>query len=139
VNLFNRDRGAAENGAGPPAPAPEEIPVLDLQVLEEMGIVPGSVPGSLPSEIIAIFLREESPRMERLAGLASERNVPALVQAAHNVAGSSAIIGARQTQEAAIALELAARAQAWPDVAAHLAALEAAWTRLRAALVPYQR
>jgi HPt (histidine-containing phosphotransfer) domain-containing protein len=112
--------------------------VLDLGVLEEMGIIPGSGAGSLPSDIITIFLREERPRMEKIVGLAVERRVPELAQAAHNVAGSSAILGARQVQATAIALELAVRAEDWPAVAEHLMALLGAWARLEVALTSYR-
>jgi HPt (histidine-containing phosphotransfer) domain-containing protein len=130
--------GAAQSPGRPAAP-PAELAVLDLGVLRDMGIVPGSGPGSMPSEIIALFLREERPRVERLAGFAAERKVQDLAQAAHNVAGSCAILGARQVQAAAISLELATRALDWPAVAVRLAELLAGWVRLEAALVPYRK
>ena len=129
-------------GQPPPAPQSSDVPVdpevLDLGVLEEMGIIPGSGAGSIPSDIITIFLREERPRMEKIVGLAVERKVPELAQAAHNIAGSSAILGARQVQVTSIALELAVRAQDWPAVATHLTALLSAWGRLEEALIRYR-
>jgi HPt (histidine-containing phosphotransfer) domain-containing protein len=135
VNPPNGHEGAPAQGAGGPSP---EAEVLDLRVLEEMGILPGSGPGSLPSEIITIFLREEQPRVEQLGRNLTERNGLDLAQAAHNVAGSCAILGARQVQAAAIALELAARAADWAGAAAHLAALQDAWIRLVGALDRYR-
>jgi len=137
VNPSSGSDGSAEKKADAPAPGPE-TEVLDLGVLEEMGIVPGSGPGSVASGIVLIFLREERPRVEKLPGLAAERKGLDLAQAAHNVAGSCAILGARQVQAAAIALELAARAEDWSAVAAHLAALQGAWNRLEAALAQYR-
>jgi HPt (histidine-containing phosphotransfer) domain-containing protein len=135
VNPPNGHDGAPERNAGGLSP---EAEVLDLRVLEEMGILPGSGPGSLPSEIIVIFLREEQPRVEQLGSQLAERNGLDLAQAAHNVAGSCAILGARQVQAAAIALELAARAEDWADAAIQLAALQGAWLRLVGALDRYR-
>jgi HPt (histidine-containing phosphotransfer) domain-containing protein len=130
---------SGQPGTAPPNPtSPNDIEVLDLGVLEEMGIIPGAGAGSIPSDIITIFLREERPRMEKIVGLAVERKVPELAQSAHNVAGSSAILGARQVQVAAIALELAVRAEDWPAVGAHLTELLGAWSRLEAALGRYR-
>jgi HPt (histidine-containing phosphotransfer) domain-containing protein len=126
---------APEKNARPGAPSTE---VLDLRVLEEMGILPGSAPGSFPSEIITIFLREERPRIEQVAEWVAARQGSDLAQAAHNLAGSGAILGARQVQAAAIALELAARAEDWPGAETHLAVLLAAWSRLEAALEHYR-
>jgi HPt (histidine-containing phosphotransfer) domain-containing protein len=137
VNPPSGPNGSAAKKAAAPAPA-AEVEVLDLGVLEEMGIVPGSGPGSVAASIITIFLREERPRVEKLPGLAAERNGPDLAQAAHNVAGSCAILGARQVQAAAIALELATRADNWPAVAAQVAVLQGAWIRLEAALAQYR-
>jgi HPt (histidine-containing phosphotransfer) domain-containing protein len=133
MNLPDHPEEIPGRGSG----AHEELAVLDLGVLEDMGIVPGARPGSRPAEIITIFLREERPRVARLAGLAAQQLGPELAQAAHNVAGSSAILGARQVQASAMALELAARAGDWPAVTGQLAVLQAAWTRLEAALVRY--
>ncbi len=130
------------DGAAPgrgPAGAPAEVPVLDLAVLRDMGIVPGPGAPPMPSDLVALFLREEQPRVERLAGLAADRKGLELAQAAHNVAGSCAILGARQVQAAAISLELASRAPDWPGVARHLAELQAAWVRLGAALAPFRK
>jgi HPt (histidine-containing phosphotransfer) domain-containing protein len=135
VNPSNGHEGAPGPDAGGPSP---EAEVLDLRVLEEMGILPGSGPGSLPSEIITIFLREEEPRVEQLGRNLAGRNGPDLAQAAHNVAGSCAILGARQVQAAAIALELAARAEDWAGAAIHLVALQGAWLRLQGALDRYR-
>jgi HPt (histidine-containing phosphotransfer) domain-containing protein len=129
----------ASPGPGRAAGPPAELAVLDLGVLRDMGIVPGHGAGSVPSEIVALFFREERPRVERLAGYAAERRGQDLAQAAHNVAGSCAILGARQVQAAAISLELATRASDWPGVAVHLADLLAAWVRLEEALVPFRK
>lgn len=118
---------------------PAEVPVLDLGVLRDMGITPGHDAGPMPSDLVALFFREERPRVERLPGLAAERKGVELAQAAHNVAGSCAILGARQVQAAAISLELASRAPDWPAVAIHLAELQAGWVRLEAALAPYRK
>jgi HPt (histidine-containing phosphotransfer) domain-containing protein len=136
VNPPTGPDGDAAKAAGGAARA--ELAVLDLGVLEEMGIIPGSRPGSLPTEIITIFLREEQPRMRGLAALAAARKTPELAQAVHNLAGSSAILGARQVQETSIVLELAVRAEDWPKVAVLLPSLQEAWVRLEAVLAKYQ-
>jgi len=132
----------APAGAAPgrePSGSPAEVPVLDLSVLRDMGIVPGPDAPAVPSDLVGLFLREERPRVERLAGLAADRKGLELAQAAHNVAGSCAILGARQVQAVAISLELAGRAPDWPGAAVHLAELHAAWARLEAALAPFRR
>ncbi len=125
-------------GAGSAASPGAELEVLDLRILEEMGVVPSGGSGGVAREIVTLFLREERPRMERLARLMAERNAPDLAQAVHNLAGSSAILGARQVQAAAIALELSARAQSWPETTTHWARLQGAWARLERALAGFQ-
>ena len=112
--------------------------ILDLDVLREMGVVSGDEPGSETAEIIRIFLREERPRLAQLAALADQRNGVELGRAAHNMAGSCAILGARQAHRLAIALEHAANSAAWGEVKAQLAALRDAWARLEAALAEYR-
>jgi HPt (histidine-containing phosphotransfer) domain-containing protein len=117
--------------------APAEADVLDLRVLEEMGLIPRGAASDLPAKIIRLFLQEERPRMGRLAALVAERNAPELARMVHNLAGSSAILGARQVQGAAVGLELAARAGAWPAALAQWEALQGAWVRLEAALTRF--
>lgn len=88
-------------------------------------------------EIVALFFREERPRMASLPGLAAERRGLELANAVHNIAGGCAILGARQAQAAAVRLEVAARKEAWGEVPALLATVQAAWGRLEAALAGY--
>lgn len=115
-----------------------QIEVLDLGVLREMGVVSGVAPGPETEEIIAIFLREERPRLPQLEALFDQRSAADLERGAHSLAGSCAILGARQAQQVAIALEQAAKGADWNGVKALLAELREAWARLESALAAHR-
>jgi len=108
--------------------------VLDLSVLGEMCSVSGRLDDPVLVGLIALFLREETPRLAELERLAGERNGEELARTAHKLAGSCAVIGAFQAYEAAQALERTADAGEWDEVAPQLAGVRAAWTRLLAVL-----
>jgi HPt (histidine-containing phosphotransfer) domain-containing protein len=119
-------------------PKKDSEAVLDTQVLEEMCPEPGRLDDPVLLGLIALFLREEIPRLEILGRLARRKDGPELARLAHKLAGSCAVIGARQTYRAAQAVEHAAEAEDWRDMAARMAALRAAWTRLQAALAHHK-
>ena len=112
--------------------------VLDLEILREMGVVSGVQAGGEIEGIINLFLREERPRLAQLSRLLEERNGAEFSRAAHNLAGSCAILGARQAHRLAIGLELAANQGAWSEMDAGLASLREAWVRLEAALADFR-
>jgi HPt (histidine-containing phosphotransfer) domain-containing protein len=122
--------------AAPGEGSPAEV--LDPQVVDEMFNLPGRTGPSLLREIVALFLRAEPPRLAALAALADERRGPELAHHAHQLAGSCAVLGARQLQAAAGALERAALAGDWTAVAGGLAAARQAWSRLEGELARRQ-
>lgn len=88
----------------------------------------------LVSKFMTLFARHEPPRVARLPKLASARDGPALARDAHTLAGSCAMLGAREMQAAALALERAAQGECWEQVPGRLAEVNQAWGRLRAVL-----
>jgi HPt (histidine-containing phosphotransfer) domain-containing protein len=112
----------------------DELPreVLDPRVIDEMFNLPGKAGSSLLADIAATFMRLEPARVAGLAGLARERQGGALADQAHLLAGSCAVIVARQLQAAARFLEGAARSGDWASVTPKLAAVDRAWSALRA-------
>jgi HPt (histidine-containing phosphotransfer) domain-containing protein len=108
--------------------------VLDLGVVESMFRLPGPDGQALATQIIGMFVRQEPARIAGLRALAARRNPEDLGRAAHEVAGACAVIGAREMQMAALALENAARKQAWTEVHSRLQEIDAAWIRLQGEL-----
>jgi HPt (histidine-containing phosphotransfer) domain-containing protein len=113
---------------------PADDEVLSLRVVEAMFAIPGRESAALLPELMAIFLREESARLVEIPRLAAARRGPELARAAHQLGGGCAVVGATQLQRAAIALEDAARAGNWPDIADRLALVQGGWVRLQAVL-----
>jgi HPt (histidine-containing phosphotransfer) domain-containing protein len=115
----------------------ESDDILDLSVLGEMCSASGRLDDPMLVGLIALFLREETPRLTELERLAQERNGEELARTAHKLAGSCAVIGALQMYEAAQALERTADAGEWDEVASQLADVRAAWSRLLAVLAQH--
>ena len=127
------DGVAAENVAAP-APMPKVDPqVLDVEVLQNLRALPGRSGGRLLPELVKNFFVEEPQRRAELERLASDRDATALAQAAHAFAGSSAVIGARESRHVLLALEKAALAQDWAEVGNCLRDVRSSGERLRAA------
>lgn len=116
-------------------PPPDDLGILDPAVAESMFAMRSSGGGALLPEIVRLFAREEPPRIARLPLLAAERKSGDLAQAAHRLAGACAVLGARELQGAALALENAAAAGARAEIAQRLEDLGAAWGRLHAVLL----
>lgn len=137
--LLRAATGAATEPAPPPAPpviaAKFDEAVLDLKVLENLRALPGRNGPRLVPEILELFCREEPERRAGLGRLVEQRDAVELAKAAHAFAGSSAIVGARAARQALLALERAARAEAWDEIPRLLAEVNAAGARLREALL----
>ena len=115
--------------------SPAEPVVLDLGHLAEIRKMPGMKGGSLLQELIGLFLRDEPGRLAELKVLARDGSQRAEIKRlAHALAGGCAMLGAIQMQHTALALQAAAAAAAPAELSARLAAVDAAWTRLRAEL-----
>jgi HPt (histidine-containing phosphotransfer) domain-containing protein len=111
--------------------------VLDVHVLAEMSSGSDRLDEPVLVGLIALFLREETPRLAELGRLAAAREGRELARTAHKLAGSCAVIGATQMCEMAQALERTADAGAWDDVAEQLVGVRTSWIRLRAALAAH--
>lgn len=118
------------SSAWPPRnPAPPEV--LDRAHWE---MLRGPAGHPLVSDFMVLFARDEPPRLARMPDLAAARNAPELAWCAHTLAGSCALLGAREMQACALAVERAVASGRWDDVPAGIAALAQAWSRLRAVL-----
>jgi HPt (histidine-containing phosphotransfer) domain-containing protein len=104
-----------------------------VEVLQNLRALPGRSGPRLLPELIKTFFAEEPQRRAELERLASERDATALAHAAHSFAGSSAVIGARESRQVLLALEKAALAQDWDEVAKCLRDIRATGERLRSA------
>jgi len=118
-----------------PLPAkPETEPVLDKMLFQTMRDTPGHQGKTLLDDFVALFLRDEPRRVCELRKLAKRRTPTELARMAHTVGGSCAMMGAKQMQGAALALERAAAAHEWAEVDAALLGVDTAWSALGAAL-----
>jgi PAS domain S-box-containing protein len=126
--------GLGGGGAAPPPPDAAQLPVLDVTVAETVRALPGRSGGSLLADLVRLRRAEAPERVARLRRLLAERTAEALVEEAHALGGTAAVLGGLRTRGAARALEEAARAGDWPAAAARLEALLAADADLDRAL-----
>jgi CheY-like chemotaxis protein/HPt (histidine-containing phosphotransfer) domain-containing protein len=117
--------------ATPPA-AGEEI--FEHQTVAILRDLPGRHGPSLWPEMIALFSQQETDWLVELARVATAQDGPELSRIAHRLAGACASIGARQMRTAALAVEHAANATDWQEVARALVTLRQTSVRLRNAL-----
>jgi HPt (histidine-containing phosphotransfer) domain-containing protein len=85
----------------------------------------------------AAMLTGASHQAALRAGI-DEQQLDAVMRAAHAIKGSSANIGGNEVAEVAARIEDAARANTWDGIPADADALDAAYERLRAAVVDYR-
>jgi CheY-like chemotaxis protein len=128
----------ARCGLGPPAAAAPVAavppPVLDLSLLGTMRLTPGHQGKTLLDDFVALFLRDEPRRIAELRKMAGSAPLPELARLAHTVGGSCAMMGAKQMQHAALALEKVAKSGDPDQLAPALAQVDAAWAALREAM-----
>ena len=112
-----------------------EPEVLDLGHVAEIRDMPGMKGGSLLHEFVALFQREEPGRLAELRRLTSAGQPrEEIKRLAHSLAGSCAMLGALQMQQAALELQSVALAGSIPELAARMTAVDAASRRLQEAL-----
>jgi len=122
-------------GLGQPAVAEAaSTPVLDLSLLGTMRQTPGNQGKTLLDDFVALFLRDEPRRIAELRKVAGSAPAAELARLAHTVGGSCAMMGAKQMQQAALALEEAAKTGPADQLEPALARVDAAWAELRRAL-----
>lgn len=115
-------------------PNPENLPVLDPAVIQGMFSLRTDGGAGLLPELVGIFVRDEPNRIDSLESLVRARDGGALRRAAHQLAGSSGLLGARQLQHAAMDLESCAAHGRWDEAPGRVAAVRSAWATLRAVL-----
>ncbi|HVU16917.1 MAG TPA: response regulator [Candidatus Didemnitutus sp.] len=99
-----------EPRSGPPAPAapPSGPVILDRRYMREMQALPGQSRRTLWDDLLHSYREMSAGHLDRLVALVQTRDFPAIREAAHRFAGSSAGIGAPATKAAALQLEQAA-------------------------------
>ena len=114
--------------------APAQAWSVDPKMLAVIRDLPGVRGPSLLPEMVEAFIAAHSGSPEEMALMASRRAGAELADAAHRLAGSCSNFGARQTQDAALAVERLAKDGDWTGVDAGLGALREALHRLQVAL-----
>ena len=126
--------------------APEPVPmtainadILDVTVLAQLRGMRGMRGPEFLPELIAEFREEAPARIGEFQQLATAREARALGCAAHRLAGTCANLGAHEMRALLLALERAAEAAQWSDVAVLLGKLPEANGRLREALGVFEK
>ena len=102
-------------------------PVLD-QLREDLG-------GNAPlNDVIVTFLEKTPEALDALRDATVRADADALRRAAHMIKGSSAMLGARRLAEQCAELEQLGRSGHVPDAASRIAAIEASYRTVAAAL-----
>jgi HPt (histidine-containing phosphotransfer) domain-containing protein len=110
-------------------PSPENI--FDEEAFESVQSLPGTEGPSLLRELVALYLNEETQRLDLLNTLADNRRGQQLADEAHSFGGNAASFGGSQVRRIALELEETARAGKWPEAHVQLNHLRAACARLR--------
>jgi HPt (histidine-containing phosphotransfer) domain-containing protein len=132
-------RPLTPSGNEPPPESETAGAVLDPRQVQSLQSIPGLNHGTLLGEL-AEMLRHAMPgRLAELARQAAARDSEVLASQAHALAGSCASIGGRQMQAAINAIENAAVAGDWDEMAARVALVTEAWNRLDQALSDHLR
>ena len=111
-----------------------DAPTLDLSRLEE--VFEDDTAGI--ADLLDAAMRTGANHLAALRDGIARNTLDAVMRAAHSIKGSSANIGANEVAAVAARIEGAARANTWEGIAADADALDAAYERLRAAVVDYR-
>jgi len=117
-----------------PKGSPSPSWVVDPRMVATIRALPGVHGPSLLPEMIEAFLSTHSGSLDDMTRMARARSGSELADTAHRLAGSCSNFGARQSQEAALALERLAAEGNWDESEARLGSLREALHRLHAAL-----
>jgi len=109
--------------------SPENI--FDEEAFESVQSLPGTESPSLLRELVALYLNEETQRLDLLNQLADNRRGQQLADEAHSFGGNAASFGGSQVRRIALGLEQTARDGKWPEAYVQLNHLRAACARLR--------
>ncbi|MBP8081451.1 MAG: response regulator, partial [Arenimonas sp.] len=115
----------------PPAPAAATVPVLEMEVIEELRAIMGAEYQGL----IKLFLEDAPLHIERLQAAADARDIPGMVAPAHTLKSSSANLGALALSAVAKRIEHSARAESLNKPSQAVLMLANEFRRAKAALL----
>lgn len=114
-------------------------PVLDPNAIEALRAVSPDDGGEFFRELVDIFLQDTPRRIAEIESTLAAKNAPDLTRAAHSIKGSSSNFGAVALHDVARSMEQAGKEQDYPTVQALLPAMQAEFSRVKAALEQLNR
>lgn len=109
-------------------------PILDPNAIEALRAVSPEDGGAFFRELVDIFLQDTPRRIAEIEVALATKHTADLTRAAHSIKGSSSNFGAVALFDIARRMEQSAKDQAYPAVQALLPALQAEFSRVKAAL-----
>ena len=129
--VSERDIGAADEPV-------EEIPAVDVTVIEQLATITDGQGFSVLGELLNAFLSAVPGRLETLDRAATAGDLVAVSDQAHALTGSAASFGARGMADLCRQLRVAAQAGDHATVMRLVGALHAEFLRVRAWLVTFR-
>jgi len=126
-----RKAGFPAGTMAPPASAAATVPVLEMEVIEELRAIMGAEYQGL----IKLFLEDAPLHIERLQAAADARDIPGMVAPAHTLKSSSANLGALALSAVAKRIEHSARAESLAKPTQAVLMLANEFRRAKAALL----
>lgn len=114
-----------------------ELPLIDLEAIENLRALNPGDNDEFLREIITIFLEDTPQRIAELDQSLAANDVLTFTRAAHSIKGSSSNLGTLRLREAAEKLEQDSRKTGLGAIAADLAAAKAEFARAQVALRKY--
>jgi HPt (histidine-containing phosphotransfer) domain-containing protein len=118
-----------------PAPPASVLPVLAMDVVEELR----AVMGQEYVVLIKLFLEDAPSHIQKLEAAAASNNIEAMVAPAHTLKSSSANLGALALAAVAKRIEIGARSEALPRPTVAVVMLENEFKRAQVALTALMR
>ena len=106
-------------------------PLIDPEAIENLRALSPDDGDVFLKEILTIFLEDTPARIAELHHYRTAGNAAAFMRAAHSIKGSSSNVGASELRAMAEQLEHHSRQQGVADVDEQVAALEAAYSRVK--------
>jgi HPt (histidine-containing phosphotransfer) domain-containing protein len=129
--------GRAQRMSTQPPLRPVSVPdpdLLDRAQLALLAGLPGRQHARLLDDMVAIFVQRTPVEFARLRILTDQKSRDEWAAQAHSMAGTCASLGALTLRESALALENAARAGRWAEIAEQLEPFERRWLQVKDAL-----
>jgi len=119
----------------PPAEEKPEAPAVFSEAQwKTLSELPAEEGRTALDDVVELFCKHTPGRMQQLAELHDKGDMAGLARGAHTMAGSAASLGAVPMQQAALALERAAKSSLATDLPQLHATLQAAWADVQAEL-----